>query len=197
MALLPEIEHMDQIENRCLELLDSGEILGAVEIASRLMALPGLPMHCPYHHFLVPAALLTAARMHTDGDRKALARQLKVARERAGIIPGGMCGQFGCCGAAIGAGVFAAVWLGTTPMSHNGWAAVNAVTARCLAEVASVEGPRCCKRVTWLAVRAAVPAARELLAVNLGELSDVHCGHFSKNRECRGESCPFFPKRQG
>lgn len=192
MALLPDTGHMDQIEARCLELLDAGEVLDAVEIANRLMALPDLPMHCPYHHFLVPAALLTAARMKTDFDSFALTGQLKLARERAGILPGGMCGQFGSCGAALGAGIFAAVWLGTTPLSKNGWAAANEFTARCLSAVASVEGPRCCKRVTYLAIRAAIPAAKELLALDLGNAADVHCTYHAHNRECRGAACPFF-----
>ena len=85
MPLLPDKEHMDKIEARCLALLEAGAVLSAAEVAGDLMGLEGLPMHCPYHHFLVPAALLTAARMHTDGDRAALARQLKLARELLGV----------------------------------------------------------------------------------------------------------------
>lgn len=193
MAMLPDIQHMEQIEACCVELLESGETLDAVEIATRLMSLPDLPMHCPYHHFLVPAALLTAAWMQANGDSSLLSRHLKLARERAGVLPGGMCGQYGCCGAALGAGVFAAIWLGTTPMSKNGWAAVNEYTSRCLSEVASVEGPRCCKRVTYLTLRAAVPAAKELLGLDLGKVPEMRCDHYMKNRECKGRACPFFP----
>lgn len=194
MAVLPDIQHMKQIEDCCVKLLESGERLNAAEVASRLMALPDLPMHCPYHHFLVPAALLTAAQMCTGENSDLLRRRLKLAGERAGILPGGMCGQMGCCGAALGAGVFAAIWLDTTPMSRTGWAAVNAFTARCLAEVAAVEGPRCCKRVTWLTIRAAMPAAGELLGLKLGDFPKVKCTHFGKNRECRRRDCPFFPE---
>lgn len=193
MAVLPDAEQMEQIAVCCLEILERGEPRDAAEIAARLMALPGVPMHAPCHHFLVPAALLTAAGIRTGEGSDALRRQLKLAEERAGILPGGMCGQLGCCGAALGAGVFAAVWLGTTPLSKTGWAAANEYSARCLAEVASVEGPRCCKRVTFLALRAAVRESRALLGLDLGEVTAVRCVHCGKNRECRGTACPFFP----
>lgn len=194
MAMLPDVQHMEQIEACCVELLECGETLNVVEIATHLMELPELPMHCPYHHFLVPAALLTAACMQVKGDGSALSRSLKIARERASILPGGMCGQFGCCGAALGAGVFAAIWLETTPMSKQGWAAVNEYTSRCLSKVASVEGPRCCKRVTYLTLCAAAAAAKDLLGLDLGECPEITCGFYAKNRECRGVECPFFPK---
>lgn len=192
MALLPDAEQMRQIETRCLELMRAGTPLGAVEVAERLMALPGLPVHCPYHHFLMPAALLTAARLRTGGSAERLQKDLKLAKERAGSVPGGACGQYGCCGAAIGAGIFASVWQGTTPLSKDGWAAGNKLTARCLEEIATVEGPRCCKRVTYLTLRAVIPAARELLGVDLGEFSQIRCIYHESNRECRGAACPFF-----
>lgn len=192
MAMLPDVQQMEQIETCCVDLLESGKTLNVIEIATRLMELPELPMHCPYHHFLVPAALLTAACMQMKENSAALKRHLKVARERAGILPGGMCGQFGCCGAALGAGVFAAIWLATTPMSKCDWAAVNEYTSRCLAKVASVDGPRCCKRVTYLALRAAVAASKELLKLDLGGCPKIVCGFHMKNRECKGADCPFF-----
>lgn len=192
MPMLPSPERMEKIRACCMELMEQGETLGAMDIANRLMRLPELPMHCPYHHFLVPAALLTAARM-TDGNHEALEKDLAAAMERSGQIPGGTCGLYGCCGAAIGAGIFASIYQKTTPTSKHGWAADNAMTARCLQNVAAVEGPRCCKRVTWLTLQAAIPAAKELLGVDLGEASNISCEYYTKNRECRGKDCPFFP----
>ena len=67
---------------------------------------------------------------------------------------------------------------------------------RCLEAVASVEGPRCCTRVTYLAVTAVMAASKELLGLDLGETPAVTCAHFAKNRECRGAACPFFPAGQ-
>ena len=192
MPGLPDTQQMKQIEACCLELMEAGKPLGVVEVADTLMALPDLPMHCPYHHFLVLAALLTAARLRSGGTSEQLVTDLKKAMERAGEIPGGICGNYGCCGAAVGAGIFAAVWMRTTPLSKSGWATANAVTARCLAEIAAVEGPRCCKRVTYLTLRAAIPAARELLELDLGTFPELRCAYHAQNRECRGRACPFF-----
>lgn len=193
MPMLPSPERMEKIRACCMELMEEGSPLGVVEIANRLMALPELPVHSPYHHFLVPAALLTAVHL-ADGDREALEKDLAVAMERSGQIPGGICGLYGCCGAAVGAGIFASIYQKTTPLSKSGWAADNAMTARCLQSVAAVEGPRCCKRVTWLTLQAAISAARELLGVDLGAVPDISCEYYTKNRECRGKCCPFFPE---
>ena len=194
MAMLPDAVHMDIIESACLSAFDAGEKKTALELCESIMDMPGLPMHCPYHHYLIPAVLLTAACMAQGEDRSVLEKQLKTARERAGSIPGGYCGQFGCCGAAVGAGIFACVRQKTTPLSKSGWAAGNEMTARCLKAIASVEGPRCCKRVSYLTLSAAIPAAKELLGIDLGEMPALVCHHHAQSRECRGTECPFFPK---
>lgn len=194
MALLPDVQQMQQIENECLAIYDKKEISDAPSIVLRLMELPGLPMHCPYHHFLIPAALLTSAALRNGKTREALSSGLEKIKERAGTVPGGSCGQFGCCGAAVGVGIFTSVWQGTTPMSKSGWAAGNEMTARCLSAIATVEGPRCCKRVSFLTVNAAVKAAKELLGLDLGEERAFVCPFHAENRECRGKACPFFPK---
>lgn len=194
--MLPNPAQAAALEKRCLALYDAGEPLSAVAIADDLMSLPDFAMHTPDHHVLVPCALLTAAHLRAGKGREALAADLKKAAERAAIVPGGTCGNYGCCGAAVGGGIFAAVWNKTSPMSKAGWAAGNAMTARCLEAIASVEGPRCCKRVTYLAVTAVMVASKELLGLDLGEVPTVTCAHFAKNRECRGTACPFFPAGQ-
>ncbi len=193
MPTLPTQEHLDLIDAQCLFCFRAGAPDSALAIAELLMDLPELPMHCPYHHYLTAAALLTAAQLRSGGSEAQLLGQLKKARERAASIPGGYCGQFGCCGAAISAGIFACVWQNSTPQSKKGWAANNEITARALSAIASTEGPRCCKRVTYLALSAAIPAARELLGVDVGDFPGVLCHHFKDNRECLGKSCPFFP----
>ena len=196
MPMLPDPQRMDRIQAECLALFDAGVPLDAVEVTERLMSLPELPMHRPYHHFLVPAALLTAAHLRSGSPRERLEKDLKTARERAGIIPGGFCGQYGCCGAAVGAGIFTSVWQGTDPHSRSGWAACHEMTARCLSAIATVDGPRCCKRDTYFALEAALPAARELLGADLGEGADIVCTRHHLSRDCRGADCPFFPKEE-
>lgn len=194
MPLLPDAGHMDAIDSKCREIFSAGAPSGALEIARALLDLEGLPMHCPYHHYLTAAALLTSAALNSGSTQEELLVLLKTARERAASIPGGSCGQFGCCGAAVSTGIFASVWQGITPLSKAGWSAANEMTARALASISTAAGPRCCKRVTYLALRAAIPAAQELLGVDVGGFSTPACRHFSQNRQCLGGDCPFFPE---
>lgn len=191
--MLPDPERSARLISRCLEMYDAGRPAAPADIACGLMDLPEIPMHSPDHHVIVPLALLTAAHMRAGRGRGALCADLDKAAKRAGDIPGGLCGNYGCCGAAVGGGIFASVWNGTTPVSRTGWSAANEMTARCLAAVAGVEGPRCCKRVVCLSVNAAAQAAPELLGLDLGGARSVVCRHLSRNRECRGGACPFFP----
>lgn len=193
MPLLPDKSHLKLIEDECLRLFESGEKIGAIELADALMKLDGLPVHCPYHHFLVPAAILTSAHMYACSNIESLAADLRKAGARSGDIPGGICGLCGNCGAATGAGIFASIWQKTTSMSKSGWAVCNELTARSLSEIASVEGPRCCKRVSYLSLRAAVPAINELLDVYVGEATEIKCSFHTKSRECRKGACPFYP----
>ena len=195
MPMLPDACHMDLIDAKCLEVFSAGTPSGAFGIAEALMDLDGLPMHCPYHHYLTAAALLTSAALHSGCTEEKLRALLKTARERASQVPGGFCGQFGCCGAAVSTGIFASVWQNTTPLSKTGWDAANQMTARALTAISSTNGPRCCKRVTYLALSSAIPAVRELLGVDVGEFPAVTCHHFQGNRECLGADCPFSPRR--
>ena len=182
----------DAVLRRGLDLYAGGEDLPVEEIARRLMETEELPTHCPEHHFIVPAALLLAAHRSMDSDAEKVEKDLRAAMTRAKTVPGGFCGNCGCCGAAVGVGIFASVWLGVQPRSKKDWALVNQMTAAALERIAQVEGPRCCKRVTWLALG----AAREMCRDRLGlELPGEHpaCSWHGKNPDCRGTSCPFFP----
>lgn len=196
MAMLPDAGHMDVIEKACLSAFEAGERQTALALCERIMDDPSLPMHSPYHHFLIPAVLATTACMIQNESEERLVALLKTVRERAGTVPGGYCGQFGCCGAAIGAGIFACAWQKTTPLSKSGWAAGNEITARCLSAIASVEGPRCCKRVTYLTLSAAISALKERLELDLGDIPEHTCHHYTQSRECRSAACPFFPRKK-
>ena len=163
--------------------------------ARRLMNQKGLPMHCPEHHFIVPAALLLAAHRNAGTDAEKVHRDLRVALMRAQTVPGGFCGNCGCCGAGIGTGIFLAIWYNTNPKSEHNWALTQRMTARALAEIATVEGPRCCKRVTFLALSAAKEFCKQELGLELGTEAEFICGYYPQNRECRGIDCPYFPRR--
>ena len=62
------------------------------------MDLEGLPMHCPPHHFMVPAVLLTACALQEGKTREELEKLLTEADKRAKKVLGGFCGNYGNCG---------------------------------------------------------------------------------------------------
>ena len=193
MPMYPDQAQLTLLEEKCLEVFRAGGGESAPEIAQQLLELPGLPMHSPYHHFVVAAALLTSAALRTGVEESQYRRKMSLAKERAAQVQGGYCGQFGCCGAAVSAGIFASVWQNSAPTKKSGWAEGNRITARALEHIASVEGPRCCKRVTWLCLQGVLPAVRELLGLDLGEVGDHRCRFHDQNRECLKKACPFFP----
>lgn len=183
----------DRITETCLEAFgeNAADALGLLE---RLMNQPGVPMHDPVHHYIMPALLLTLAAVRSGKSREELARLLQIAEERARKLLPGFCGWWGACGSAVGCGVFASVWSDASPKREEHWAQANAFTAKCLANVSSVGGPRCCKRTSYLSLQAAIPAAAELFNLDLGEIPKPVCSWSQFNKECRHEGCPFYQK---
>ncbi len=143
----------DLIERYCTQTTETDP----VAIATALMQSPLLKMHGPEHHFLIPAALLAAyynqgATGCRAGNAPAItekARLLAEARRRAEQVPGGACGFWGACGAAVGAGIFLSLITQATPLSVKAWRLSNGVTAGALKVIAEHGGPRCCKRGTF------------------------------------------------
>ena len=147
-------------------------------------------MHGPEHHVLVGSALLTAYYNVTG--KPGLEAALEKMQQRGKQVPGGTCGFFGCCGAAVSAGIFGAIVLESTPLSEETWGKANLLTSQCLANEAKVGGPRCCKRNTYLSILTAVQFCREELGVELPRPARTVCRFSHKCRECLGKKCPFF-----
>ncbi len=157
-------------------------------ILEGMMSLPFCHMHGPEHHVLVGASLLTAYA-HAGGGID-LRDALKEMLSRGGQIPGGACGFWGACGAGISTGIFVSIATGATPLSAGSWGLSNRMTARALAAIGAVGGPRCCKRDSYLAVREAVAFAGEHLGVRM-ELGEIACSRSGQNGQCIGRRCPF------
>ena len=87
-------------------LLQSGEKCPQT-LLEQVMALPQVHMHGPEHHAIVPCVLLTA--FHNCGGGNDLKEDLSVALKRGRQVPGGVCGYWGVCGAAAGAGIYMSV----------------------------------------------------------------------------------------
>ncbi|HCL80598.1 MAG TPA: SAM-dependent methyltransferase [Synergistaceae bacterium] len=161
-----------------------------VAILAGLMDEPDIPMHDPVHHILAPAALLAA--YHRSGGAVNLSRGMTEVVRRGRRVPGGTCGFWGACGAAIGAGIFMSVITGTSPYSDSTWGLCNLATARCLEVMGALGGPRCCKRTSFLTVHTTALFVEEHLGVTMSLPEAIRCGHSSRNGECIKERCPFF-----
>ena len=159
-------------------------------ILRTLMALPFCHMHGPEHHTLVGAALLTAYK--NSGGEIDLSHALKEMYARGQKVPGGACGYWGACGAAISSGMFVSIVTGATPLGGRKWGLCNLMTSSSLQAIGDVGGPRCCKRNSALAITQAVRFAKEYLGVEM-ELEPITCVHSAQNNQCIGKRCPFYP----
>ena len=161
-----------------------------IALLQELMEMPGVHMHGPEHHVMVGAALLTAYR--NSGGKLDLEAALQKMKERGVKYPGGSCGYWGCCGAAVSAGMFLSVATETTPLSGRSWGLCNQMTAAALAEIGALGGPRCCKRNSFTAALAAARFVEERLGVAM-ELPDaVRCTHSPENKQCLKTHCPYY-----
>ncbi len=180
----------DWVERMCL----SSDSTDPIQLANTLMHFPGVNMHGPEHHFLVPAVLLTVYCNLTgrQADKPALVEK---ARKRAETVPGGHCGFFGTCGAGVGAGIYMSVLLGATPLSTREWSLANLITARCLTRIGEIGGPRCCKRDTYIALQEAAAFTTANLDVEMN-LSTPVCDFSPMNHQCLQAACPFNPMNE-
>ncbi len=178
---------IDQIFGICLKETSKNPH----EILCRMMDMPFCHMHGPEHHIMVGAALLTAYK-NAGGDID-LPKALDQMQSRGRQVPGGICGFWGSCGAAVSSGIFVSIVTGASPLSQEEWGLSNRMTAASLQAIGDVGGPRCCKRNSYLAIQEAVAFAREQLGVEM-ELGSIRCRHIGKNNQCIGKRCPFCAK---
>lgn len=183
----------EKITASCLNFFDSEKPAAPLEMLECIWQDSGIAMHCPEHHYLLPAVLLTSVRRQLGDERQLLEQDLAVALERADNVLGGFCGNYGACGAAVGCGIFLSILTGTSPHSVQNWAQVNLITAEALTAIAGVDGPRCCKRDTYLSLQTTEKFLQEHYDIILPKASPA-CTHFSINQDCKRQLCPFFPK---
>nr|WP_321357975.1 DUF5714 domain-containing protein [uncultured Draconibacterium sp.] len=184
-----EKELWDLVDDYCI----SSTSANPVEMAEMLMLSPNFKMHCPDHHYLVPAVLL-ASYGKVVKKRKKLPDWQKIARNRAKKVPGAFCGTHGSCGAAVGTGIFMSTIAGATPLSEMEWELCNSIVGNSLLSMAKYGGPRCCKRVTYLALQESVRFLKERLSVKLDIPEKIECRFSHRNEEqCLKEKCDFYP----
>ena len=164
-----------------------------IALLHQIFKLEDVHLHGPEHHSIVPCVLITA--FHNCGGQLDFDSCLLEAWKRGKKISGGACGFLGVCGAAAGAGIFASIVSGATPLTGKQWAIPQRLTAACLEAMAEVGGPRCCKRTSRIAVECAVEFSQREFGVSM-PVSRPDCTYWSRNNECIRQRCPFFPKKR-
>lgn len=162
-----------------------------LEMALTLMRDRRIKMHGPEHHFLVPAVLLAAYyNVKQEHDLKVV--KIGEAQKRARNILGGFCGFCGACGAAVGTGIFISLITDATPLAAEGWRQCNMMASKSLLSLATIGGPRCCKRTSYLSLLEAVEFVRDNYGIEMAVDGEVVCEFSPLNRECIKERCPFY-----
>ncbi len=163
-----------------------------IALLTTIRSHPAVPMHGPEHHGMVPGVILAAYR-NSGGD---ISREVIAAGiERGSNVPGGACGFWGSCGAAIGAGIAAALILDATPLTPNPRQQAQEFTAKILADIAEITGGRCCQRESWLALTHTALLSEEFFGVRMQIEATIHCDQYRKNRECIRKQCPLWDAR--
>ncbi len=158
-------------------------------IAERIMEHPGIHMHGPEHHALVPAALV-AAYGNLIGQKQE--SKIKEAIKRGRNVPGGYCGLYGACGAGVGIGIAICVLLDATPLKPYERSHANRATSRTLLSIADAGGARCCKKATRISLEEGVAYMSELFDLKWGQKdTDVKCTYNIYNKEC-DKNCKYL-----
>lgn len=162
-----------------------------IEILQEIMENPYIYMHGPEHHILVGAALLAAYR-NEGGKVDCFETALEEIKRRGSGCPGGTCGMWGCCGAAVSTGIFMSVISKATPLTGKSWGRANRMTGRALQAIGEVGGPRCCKRDSFKAVTEAVAFVEEELGVKMEMPEKIVCTFSDENEQCLKQHCPYY-----
>lgn len=159
-----------------------------VEIIRKMMNEPFCHIHGPEHHLMVGSALLTAYK--NAGGNIDLQDAVGELMNRAQNVPGAACGYWGACGAGISTGMFISIITGATPFTRESWGLSNKMTSKSLDAIASTDGPRCCKRDSYMAILSAVDFVKENFGIEMDK-DVIECIHYKQNGQCIGARCPF------
>lgn len=176
----------------CINYCLASSSKNPIEIAQAIMDDRSIYPNGPEHHTLVGAALLTA--YHNAGGAIDLEKSLAELKTRSLCVPGGTCGFWGTCGAAVSAGQMWSIASKSSPMTSQPWGQCQKLTSNVLASLATYGGPRCCKRTGFLAIKDTVAFAKEIAGVEMELPEHISCHYFANNDECLRARCPFFPE---
>ena len=179
---------MDQILSLCMRETGRNPIL----ILEKMMDMDFCHMHGPEHHVMVGSALLTAYK--NSGGKINLPEALLEMYHRGKAVPGGACGFWGACGAGISTGMYLSIVTQATTLAKEAWGLANQMTGKALDLIGKNGGPRCCKRDSYLALRAAIAFTKEKLGISMEE-SEITCSRSACNNQCLKSECLFHPAK--
>jgi hypothetical protein len=172
-----------------LEVAGTTESVCPREIAEEMMQRESVAMHGPEHHIITAASIVAAAKNAGAAEMD----RIYEAISRAKKTPGGMCGTWGACGAAVGAGIAVSVLCRATPIKAREKSIATRIVATLHKTIADEEAPRCCKRMTRMATDAAAAYIRKTLNIPLADYSGKEeCEYVDKNAECITNRCPYY-----
>ncbi len=170
------------------QVLSTTKTTDPAAILEQVMSHPSVPMHGPEHHAIVPGAIVAAVR----NTGYALPEgAVEKALERASKVPGGWCGFYGDCGAAVGGGIAVSGLTQATPLTGKQRSLALAATSFALSRMLD-DQPRCCKRATRVAISAAVDFLKERLGIALPQSEKPRCTYAARNQQCAKEQCQFY-----
>ena len=161
-----------------------------IGIADLLMKHPFFAAYGPEHHLLVAPVILAALRNQGHPVREDAIRS---ALRRMRDIPVGVCGTRGDCGACVGLGCAVSLLTNATFRSDRERSLALRATARALARVATLGGPRCCKQSVYATLQTTVEFVRDELGIALAVPEVIRCPFSSLAEECKQGRCAYFP----
>jgi MoaA/NifB/PqqE/SkfB family radical SAM enzyme/ubiquinone/menaquinone biosynthesis C-methylase UbiE len=182
-------EGLEVIRSICLHSKEKDMIA----LMNRIRNHPAIPMHGPEHHALVPGVMLAAFRNNSGPIDQDI---ISTGIDRGSTVPGGVCGFWGCCGAAVGAGIAAALIAESTPLKAEERQQALLFTSEILAEISRIKGGRCCQRETWMTLTHASRLSEKFFGTILPAEMELHCQQYEKNQECIYASCPLWATRE-
>jgi len=160
-----------------------------VAIADLIMKHPVFREHGPAHHLLVAPAILAALRNQGYPVKES---GVHTALHRMKDIPVAVCGTRGDCGAAVGVGCAVSLLTGATFRSDTERSQALRATARALARVADLGGPRCCRQSVYGALETAGQFLNSELGVAFVVPGPIRCSFSHVTEECKRERCAYF-----
>lgn len=179
--------HSSDILERLERLIAVSTEVNPMNLIQRIFEIPGLNMHGPEYHSIVPAVLVGSFQ-NLMGKRDMT--KIKDSINRGAFIKGGGCGYYGTCGACVGTGIAFSVIDDVTPMSVDSRSMANTTTGLALLEISKHGGPRCCKREAVTSIKTFMKNTPYFQTV---PESDYVCSQYRNNKDCINDKCPYFP----